>query len=75
MPPVSVRFRAALSAVADAGPCDPELAIILDLSQHQLRVCRVFGSTGASVVTAPRLICCMSCGAYAWGGVRGLSDK
>eukprot|EP00959_Pyramimonas_sp_CCMP1952_P107167 2240541-Pyramimonas_sp.AAC.1 len=40
-PPVSVRFRAVLSAVADSGPCDPELAILLNLSQHQSRVCKV----------------------------------
>eukprot|EP00959_Pyramimonas_sp_CCMP1952_P403940 8464350-Pyramimonas_sp.AAC.1 len=40
--PVSVRFRAVLSAAADSGPCDPELAILMRLSQHNLRVCSVY---------------------------------
>ena len=75
IPPVAVRFRAVLSAVAQSGPCDPELAVLMRLSQHNLRVCHVYDQTGASVVAAPRMICCLSCGAYAWGGVRELSDS
>eukprot|EP00959_Pyramimonas_sp_CCMP1952_P209554 4384181-Pyramimonas_sp.AAC.1 len=45
------------------------------LSQHNSRACHVHDSAGASVVTAPRIICCMSRGAYAWGGARGLSGS
>ena len=70
-PPLSVRFRAVLSAVAE-GPSDPELAILVQLAEHSLRVCKVFDAEGASVLTAPRMVCCVSCGAYAWGVSRNL---
>ena len=54
------------------GPVDRELALLVQVLQHQIRVARVFDSQGGLVLAAPPLLCCTSCGAFAWGGVRDL---
>ncbi|CAK0861207.1 unnamed protein product, partial [Prorocentrum cordatum] len=55
-------------------PEDPELGVLVQLTGHCLRATSVFNETGASVIAGHRLICCISCGAFAWGNVRALSQ-
>ncbi|CAK0902158.1 unnamed protein product, partial [Prorocentrum cordatum] len=68
-PSLSVRIRSILSLQAEA-PVDSELALLAQLFAREIHVVRVFDAAGGLALAAPRLLCCTSCGAFAWGAAR-----
>ena len=64
-------YKTLFPAISPQG--DPELAVLMKLQQHSVKMASVFQADGSPVLSGSRVAVCTSCGSYAWGGVQNLA--